>query len=71
MGGGSIRGSVYGQSKTVSDANDWASNAHVINIRQKDNDSAFKKRNMTFDAGRDSQLEKKLAAASPIPKPTK
>ena len=26
---------------------------------------------MTFDAGRDSQLEKKLAAASPIPKPTK
>ena len=69
LGGGSIRGSICNQSRTYSDANDWAAKADVINVRQKSNESNFKKRNMTFDAGRDSQLEKKLAK-SPIPKPT-
>ena len=58
IGGGSIRGSICTQSRTYSDANDWAAKADVINVRQKSNESNFKKRNMTFDAGRDSQLEK-------------
>lgn len=65
---GSIRASICNQSRTYSDANDWASK-DIINIRQKSNDSNFKKRNMTFDAGRESNLEKELSK-SPIPKPT-
>lgn len=61
---GSASRSIFNKANnTVSDANDWASNGQVdiIRDRQQGSDSAFKKRNMTFDAGRDSNhLERKL-----------
>ena len=65
LGGGSIirGGTVPG--KTLAGANDWASNSSITNLRHASNDSAFKKRNMTFDAGRDSKIDRKLMAASP------
>jgi len=64
--GGSISRSIFTASNQDMTAADWASNGRVITIRDAANNSAFKKRNMTFDAGRDSQLEKRLAA-SPMP----
>ena len=64
--GGSISRSIFTASNHDMTAADWASNGRVISNRDAANASAFKKRNMTFDAGRDSQLEKRLAA-SPMP----
>ena len=60
MGGGSISKSIFNPGSA--DVNDWASNA---NLRNDASASAFKKRNMTFDAGRDSQLDKKLHSPTP------
>ena len=47
------------------EANDWASSSSIANLRNASNDSAFKKRNMTFDAGRDTKIDRKLMGASP------
>ena len=63
-GGGSIRGSTV-HVNTMREANDWASSSSIANLRNASNDSAFKKRNMTFDAGRDSKIDRKLMGASP------
>ena len=64
--GGCISRSILTASNQDMTASDWASQGRVIANRDAANNSAFKKRNMTFDAGRDSQLEKRLAA-SPMP----
>ena len=66
LGGGSImRGGGTVPDKSLAGVNDWASNSSIGNLRHASNDSAFKKRNMTFDAGRDTKLDKKLMATSP------
>ena len=64
IGGGSIRGSTV-HVNTMREANDWASSSSIANLRNASNDSAFKKRNMTFDAGRDTKIDRKLTGASP------
>ena len=59
IGGGSIRGSTV-HVKNLAETNEWASSSSIGNLRNASNDSAFKKRNMTFDAGRDPKIDRKL-----------
>lgn len=57
-GGGSISRSILSGNDRDVTATEWASNGRISH--QNDKLSSFKKRHMTFDAGRDSQLEKRL-----------